>query len=149
MKALRTSILIGLLALAGCTAPDTATPASPDEERLEGAHPQDDTIIVTSPRAQSLVEPGFTANGLARGTWYMEASFPVELVGQNGTVIATGMAEAKDDWMTEEFVPFEATLTWGTTSAASATLILHKANPSGMPENDAEVQIPVLLAPAS
>lgn len=103
-------------------------------------------IIVTSPHSGSIVEPGFTAMGMARGSWYMEAVFPVELVADDGTVIATGSAQAKDDWMTDDFVPFEVTLDWPETAQKQAILVLRNANPSGDPERSMEVQIPVQLA---
>ncbi len=148
MQMLKTSILLGLLALSACSATQTTPTPTPDvRDDAAAATPEDDTIIITSPRAQSLVEPGFTVTGLARGSWYMEGTFPVELVGSDGTVLATGAASTNDDWMTEDFVPFEVSMTWEPTALSQANLILHKANPSGMPENDAEVAIPVSLAP--
>ena len=80
--------------------------------------------------------------GEARGPWYFEASFPVKLVDEAGAVIATAPAQARGTWMTPEFVPFEATLTF-TTSAGAGTLILEKANASGLPEHADSVRVPV------
>ncbi|EKD63842.1 MAG: hypothetical protein ACD_51C00182G0004 [uncultured bacterium] len=60
----------------------------------------------------------------------------------NGTVIAQGLVQALSDWQTEELVPFEGTLEF-TTDALAGELILRKDNPSGLPENDEEIRIPV------
>ena len=84
-----------------------------------------------------------TVLGSATGNWYFEASFPVILKDQNGNVLAQAPAAAQGDWMTTSTVPYLATLTWATTTATSGVLILKKDNPSGMPENDAEISFPV------
>jgi hypothetical protein len=86
-----------------------------------------------------------TISGEARGTWYFEASFPVELkIGT--TTIATGIAKAQGDWMTEDFVPFEVEIEYGDAySGETATIILRKDNPSGLPEHDAQLEQEVVL----
>ena len=83
--------------------------------------------------------------GEARGGWYFEASFPVELkVGT--TTIAAGPAQAQDDWMTSEFVPFEINLEYDTKySGKAAMVILKNDNPSGLPENAAQIKREVVL----
>jgi hypothetical protein len=90
--------------------------------------------------------------GKARGTWFFEASFPVTLTNWDGLIIAEGVAQAKDEWMTTEFVPFEATLTFTTPAGPGANqpnrgfLILKKDNPSGLPEHDDSREIPVFFS---
>lgn len=81
--------------------------------------------------------------GEARGNWYFEASFPVKLEDANGAVIAQGVAQAQGEWMTDNFVPFLATLTWAGTTTGNGTLRLIKDNPSGLPENAGEITIPI------
>ena len=88
------------------------------------------------------VLPTFTVTGQARGTWYFEASFPVEVLDKDGRRLASTAAKANGDWMTDNFVPFSATLTIENYSGP-ATLVLHKDNPSGLPENEASVSIPI------
>ncbi len=85
--------------------------------------------------------------GLASGTMFFEASFPIQLQDQTGVVIAQGIAQAEGDWMTTESVPFKAKLTaLGPISAPlSGTLVLQKDNPSGLPEHDLTVTFPALL----
>ncbi len=95
------------------------------------------------------VEPGdtiaspLTVTGEARGPWYFEADFPVRLLDGFGNEIALAIATAQGDWMTTDFVPFSATLTFSPPATATGTLILEKDNPSGLPENAAAVHIPV------
>lgn len=87
-----------------------------------------------------------TLRGEARGPWFFEGSFPVQLIDNLGNEIATGVAQADGEWMTEDFVPFTATITFSTT-AKSGGIVLKKDNPSGEPENDASVTVPVRFVP--
>jgi hypothetical protein len=101
-------------------------------------------------RLTSLVEgdtltPPITIHGEARGTWFFEGSFPVELRDESYEIITQGIATSTEDWMTESFIPFAVTLNWASTTATSATLILIKDNPSGLPEHDDRHLVEVLL----
>jgi hypothetical protein len=102
----------------------------------------DPDMYVEAPGANEVVTSPLTVTGKARGTWYFEASFPVQLVDMKGNEIASGVAQADGDWMTTNFVPFTATLEF-TTTEKEGTLILKKDNPSGLPENDKTTEIPV------
>ena len=104
-----------------------------------------DIIRVTAPKPNDLVAGTLSITGEARGTWFFEASFPIRLVDQDGNDLAQTHAEAQGEWMTEDFVPFTATLTIpaNATDAQKGTLILEKDNPSGQPENAQELRVPV------
>jgi hypothetical protein len=100
-------------------------------------------IRVTSPTSNALVTSPLQVTGEARGTWYFEASFSVRLLDGNGVELSRTGAEAQQEWMTEAFVPFKATLTFTKPTTTTGTLVLEKANPSGLPEKDDSLQIPV------
>ena len=97
-----------------------------------------DLIRVTTPLPESTVSSPLVIKGEARGMWYFEASFPVVLTNWDGLIIAQGIATAKGDWMTEDYVPFEATLEFESDNQVSnrGSLILQRSNASGLPEND-------------
>ena len=116
--------------------------------RILAAAQKADLIRLDSPRPGAEIKSPLTITGQARGTWYFEASFPVVLVDWDGRIIAQGIAQAKDNWMTTEFVPFEAILTFAADPNAYSNrgaLILQKDNPSGLPEYDDALEIPVLI----
>lgn len=101
-------------------------------------------IEVAAPLVNATISSPLTVTGRARGGWYFEASFPLELKNTAGTVIATGIAQAQGDWMTDAFVPFTATLNYpAQTAGSTGTLVLKKDNPSGEPANDMSLTIPV------
>ena len=102
-----------------------------------------DQIRVTKPQPNQLIESPLMIEGEARGTWFFEATFPVKLLDANGDVIATYFAQAQGEWMTEDFVLFKAQLIFEKPVTDTGVLILEKDNPSGLTENDANIEIPV------
>ncbi len=102
-----------------------------------------DLIRLENPRANQEIASPLTISGEARGTWYFEATFPIRLIDSDGNDLYTGFATARGEWMTEEFVPFEVDITFDTPEVGFGTLILEKANPSGLSENTDELRVPV------
>lgn len=105
-------------------------------------------IVVVSPVVNQTVKSPLVIKGKARGNWFFEASFPIELKDFNGQTVARGIATAQGDWMTTEFVPFEAILTFSVdknSPSQKGTLILRKDNPSGLPEHDDSLEIPLVF----
>lgn len=105
-----------------------------------------DLIQVFYPETGNTVKSPLHIFGKARGSWFFEASFPVILKDMNGNIISTGIATADGDWMTTEFVDFTADLEFNIpaeTAISIGELILKKDNPSGLPENDDSISIPV------
>ncbi|MEX2014127.1 MAG: Gmad2 immunoglobulin-like domain-containing protein, partial [Parcubacteria group bacterium] len=84
-----------------------------------------------------------TVLGEARGNWYFEASFPVRVLDANGKELGRGIAQAEGEWMTTNFVPFRATVRFSPPTTETGTVVFQKDNPSGLPEHDAEVKVPV------
>lgn len=116
----------------------------PEEPTYPSSLPMGD-ILLQSPLPGTTVGSPLIVTGSARGTWYFEASFPVRLLDGNGNELAAVPAQADGDWMTENFVPFTAILEFAPPATPNGTLILQKDNPSGLPENDASLEVPVLF----
>ncbi len=102
-------------------------------------------IMVELPFPGAVTGKEFSVIGRARGMWFFEASFPIEVRDRNNALLAQGIATAGSDWMTEEFVPFRADLKVLESYIGPATLILKKDNPSGMPEKDASISFPFTI----
>jgi len=128
------AVALAIAALSSCTLQE-GTP-QPDADGGSGR-----SIIVTAPAPDALVGSPIRVEGMAVGPWYFEASFPLSVVA-GGAVVGTGFAEAQGEWMTESFVPFRGEVQF-TTTAATGALVLHRANPSGLPERDEEVRVPL------
>jgi hypothetical protein len=113
-----------------------------------------DLIKIASPAPLEVIESPLQISGEARGYWFFEASFPIYLTNWDGLIIAEGFATAASEWMTEDFVPYSASLDFvnpynpgDPDFMKKGTLVLKKDNPSGLPENDDALEIPVRFAP--
>jgi hypothetical protein len=105
-------------------------------------------IVMDAPLRNSTITSPLTITGKARGTWFFEASFPISIVNWDGLIIGEGIAQAQSDWMTEDFVPFKATITYTLpkdTPYLRGAIILKKDNPSGLPEHDDALEVPIMF----
>ncbi len=110
-------------------------------------------VVVSSPVAGEIVKSPLTVTGQAPGSWFFEGSLPVTLVNWDGLIIASGVATAEGEWMTADLVSFQTTLEFESPYKSGdpyymkrGALIIKKDNPSGIPENDDDKEIPVSFA---
>lgn len=135
----------------------TACPRKPvDPVVTESVTAVEDQIVISIPEPGAYVASPLQINGSARGTWFFEGSFSVVLTDWDGRIIAEAVVTSREDWMTEDMIPFQAELTFASPYTAAdpefmkrGTLILQKANPSGLPENDTALEFPVWFVPDS
>lgn len=122
---------------------ESAAPTVPaDVQAHIDAHA--DLIRIETPSPIETITSPLTVTGEARGSWYFEASFPVVLVDWDGKIIADTFATAEGEWMTEDFVPFRATLEFEVPAYGErGSLILRKDNPSDRPELDDALEVPI------
>jgi Immunoglobulin-like domain of bacterial spore germination len=128
-----------------CTFPECPPPAVPGDIQTH-IDAKKDLIVLSSPIPLSQISSPVTLTGKARGYWFFEGSFPVTVVNWDGLIIGEGIATADGEWMTENFVPFTATVNFTfdpETPYKRGSLILQKDNPSGLPENDDALEIPI------
>lgn len=103
--------------------------------------------IVEAPSKNQEIKSPLTVKGSAPGNWYFEASFPIELKDENGKTLTKVPVQAQGEWMTTDYVPFEISIPFIVKTKQKGTLILHRDNPSGLPENDQSIEIPIVLEP--
>lgn len=115
------------------------------EVKVNKPDDKSDLIVVSVPQANQIIKSPLTVSGEARGTWFFEASFPIELLDSSGNVVATAIAQAKSDWMTEEFVPFDAEIEFDQAMGSQGFIVFKKDNPSGLPENDDQLSLPIVF----
>jgi hypothetical protein len=105
-------------------------------------------IRVTAPLPNAAITNPVTITGEARGYWFFEASFPIEILDGNGNMLAQTFIMAADEWMTEDFVSFSKVISFNAPATEVGTIILHRDNPSGLPENDDLLILPVRFVPS-
>ena len=126
-------------------------PNAPKPETGCGDTGKDDTkktdlIRLTTPQPNQEIESPLLIEGEARGNWFFEGSFPVVLTNWDGLIIAESYATAQSDWMGADFVKFKTEIEFEKPELYNnGFLILRKDNPSGLPEYDDALEIPILF----
>ena len=115
-------------------------------EQITYTNASADLIVPELPFPGAVVGKEFFVIGKARGNWYFEATFPVEVLDKDGKQLFATYAQAQGEWMTTEFVPFKSEpIKIIESYIGPATLVLHKDNPSGLPEHDASISFPIII----
>lgn len=101
-----------------------------------------------SPAPGAVVTSPLQVVGEATGSWYFEATFPLQLLDADGRLLVESYAQAEGEWMTESFTPFRGELRFVAPIAGEGTLVLHKANASGLQEHADELRVPIRFGSA-
>jgi hypothetical protein len=142
-------IVIGIILFAWLATPEAVVAPQdndpqPTPESTYMNATSDDIQVMTPMPGASVMSP-LTVSGKARGPWYFEASFPVEVRDEDGTLLGQGVAQAEGEWMTVEFVPFSVSVQFATPSSKKGYVLLKNDNPSGDPIRDKSISVPVLF----
>ncbi len=100
-------------------------------------------ILISLPKRNEKIKSPLKIEGRAKGFWFFEAQFSAKLYDENNNFLGEGILTAKDDWMTENFVPFEGELNFIGSTVESGVLKFFSANPSGLPEHQRIFEVPV------
>ena len=104
-----------------------------------------DLIVPELPFPGAVTGKEFSVIGTARGNWYFEASFPIDVLDKDGNILVQTYATAQGEWMTTDFVPFKGEVKVPETYTGPATLVLKYSNASGEPERDASISFPFVI----
>ncbi|MBP6908295.1 MAG: hypothetical protein KBB75_00530, partial [Candidatus Pacebacteria bacterium] len=63
----------------------------------------EENIVIYSPLEGSVISNPLRVSGQARGSWFFEASAPIEVLDENGVSIGQKYITAEGDWMTTDF----------------------------------------------
>lgn len=107
----------------------------------------DGHLAVSAPTEnQEISSPVKIIGTVTNGGWFFEASFPVDVIDADGTVLGRGQAQAQGNWMTTGTVPFAATINFVKSHSATGTIVFSKDNPSGLPQNAGSLAVPIMFA---
>ena len=125
----------------------TTTPTAPVPAPAAASSkaPLSASVSVSSPLPNASVGKTFTVEGVAPNGWYNEAVFPIQVRDGDDDLIASGQGMAESDWTVSGPVRFHATIRLSQTYSGPADLILLRDNPSGLPQNEDEVTIPIII----
>jgi hypothetical protein len=126
--------------------PSKPAPTTPcgDQNKIE-SYLYKDLIRIGSPTKDQKISASAPVkiSGSARGNWYFEASFPVQVLDSDGTVLGSGTGQAQGEWTTTNYVPFIGEISFTKPKGKTGSIVFKKDNPSGLPANDDSVSIPI------
>ena len=111
--------------------------------------PRVDQPQVITPVANSIIRSPLTIKGRLPSSWMFEGVFPIKLLDSKSNLILQGQGREviPGSWQSDAFIEFTAVLTFKTNDT-KGFLVLVKDNPSGLPENDASLTIPIFFPSA-
>jgi len=141
---MRRIIIILLIVVATALAIVILTPKRLANRPVEkGALIDIELVQLESPAPNSVVRSPLKVTGQAVGFWFFEASFPIRVLDADGNELGSHYVMTADEWMTTSMVPFEGVITFKASPTDTGYLVLHKDNPSGLPEHDREIRYPI------
>lgn len=102
-------------------------------------------IIITVPKANSIISNPLEIKGQIPGNWTFEGVFPVSLVDDKNNVITKTSVQVQGEWMTDQLVPFSALIEYNNASTTRGKIIFEKDNPSGEEKNNDQASLPVIF----
>lgn len=124
---------------------NSPAPTASLPDKITYNNSSNELIVVEAPLVGAVTGQEININGQARGTWFFEASFPIELLDKDGKILVQSYAQAQGEWMTENFVPFVAKLQVPASYTGPAVIVLRKDNPSALPEYEASISFPITI----
>ncbi|MBU1032635.1 MAG: GerMN domain-containing protein [Patescibacteria group bacterium] len=104
---------------------------------------EDFEVHVTQPLPGEVVESPISVRGRAFGTWFFEGDLPVSVLDADKNLLGISPATALGEWMTEDFVSFEAEISFEKPKTATGFVRVMKDNPSGLSKYDNHFDVPV------
>ena len=123
----------------------TNTPSSPSVQPvITTDNNQPATPELSQPQSGDTIKSPVTIKGVVPPGWMNEGVFPIKILDSKNQVLAKGQAneDIPGSWQNGGNVSFTATITF-TTTDTSGLIELDNDNPSGNPDNDRSLVIPV------
>lgn len=127
--------------------PTTSTASSITD--LEKQYPQfkkiTDELYLATPQSSEMITSPQSVEGWLNNSWAFEGSFVISLFDGNGIELYRGPA-SMPDWTTPGLSGFTASLKFNSPTTPTGTLRIENDNPSGLPEYEKHIDIPVQFA---
>lgn len=127
------------------TPTEPTPPAEPPAPKITYVNTSEADIFNVLPRAGDTVTAGITVSGSARGDWFTQGAFWVEVIAENGDVLIRNQVPSKGNSMTTGMVQFSSSVLISPNYHGPATVRLVNDNPPGHPNPDRSVSIPVVV----
>ncbi len=103
----------------------------------------DKVAVIDAPLKDAKITTPVTVSGTAPAFWFFENSFPVQVLDSAGTVLGSAQANPDTESMPEGMTAFHAEVEFEKSATPTGILLFRADNPSGLPENEYSVKVPV------
>lgn len=123
-----------------------------NEDEIENEEEKQDNNLRSEKGVElELLEPDFNQTvscpinftGRIPGNWFFEASAVAQLIDQDGNELSTTIVTTTGEWMTTEPLLFSTQIECPEDCPSTGSILFIKENPSGQPENNDSIEIPI------
>jgi len=115
------------------------------EEKLPEILGNKDDLVSFSVVSGSTISGKMAVSGIVKNAYFFEGNILLNVLDQNKNVLKTGHGSAITDWMTSGPVSFQGIIDTLGLPTGAAYIEIRNDNPSGMPENNKSILIPVVI----
>ncbi len=118
------------------------TPALKETSKILG---NKEDLLDFSIFPDTIVHGILSYRGTIKGGYFFEANILVSVLDANKKLLKAGNGIAKSEWMTSGPVDFEGNIDFTVLPKGPAYIEIHNDNPSGLPEHDKSILIPIVI----
>lgn len=104
-----------------------------------------DDLVSFSIAPGAKVKGVMDATGVLKNAYFFEANVRVAILDGDKQTLREGFGTATTEWMTTGPVSFKTKLDFTGLAAGPGFIAIRNDNPSGLPENDKEIFIPIVI----
>ena len=104
-----------------------------------------DDLLSFSVLVGSNVSGNMAVSGIVKNGYFFEGNIGINILDINKNVLKSSHGTAITDWMTAGPVSFEGSVDFTGLQTGPAYIEIHNDNASGLPENDKNILIPVVI----
>ena len=83
--------------------------------------------------------------GVVKSNYFFEGNIGVNILGNDKKLLRSGHATAVGEWASPDPVKFQGELDFSGLVKGPAFIEIHNDNPTGLPENDKSILVPVVI----
>jgi hypothetical protein len=117
----------------------------PEDNQDIGIQGNGGDLVFLSVLPNAKVSGVLNLTGEVKGGYFFEGNILINILDANKNMLKQGHGTATTEWMTADPVTFSTTVDFTGLPVGPAYLEIHNDNASGLPENDKNILIPIII----
>lgn len=135
-------VIVGIFVLGNFSNSKNSNEEKLDDSMVSTVHPD---LLTFSIVPNAKVHGILSYRGSIKGGYFFEGNIRIIILDADKNVLKESNGIAKSEWMTEGPVDFEGNIDFTGMSSTSGYFRIANDNPSGDPENDKFIDIPIVI----